>query len=401
MLTNILLYTLLSILGIAVSIHLFLYLYPYSYLVRQNCKEKAKQQKNNRQATDENKATDDDNIQLVLPPVSVIICAKNEEENLRNFLPLVLEQNYPEYEVIIVNDGSVDDTIDLLIAYQRDYPQLTFTSIPEETRIISHKKLAITIGVKAAKYEHLLFTDADCRPLTADWITDMMSQFEPQTEFVLGYGGYYRTKKFISTIISYDTLLIAMRYMGFASIGKPYMGVGRNMAYLKSTFMKNKGFAGMLHLVSGDDDLLINRFGNKRNVALAPSAESQTLSLPKDSFKEWYIQKKRHLSTSGIYSKSSKTLLGLEPMSTALFYLSTIALISLFYNNIVAITSIIGALLLKFIPQYAIINRTARIYREKPFALSLILCDVLLPLTSLWIMASAKIFRRKNKIIWK
>lgn len=335
------------------------------------------------------------------PPVSIIICARNEGDNLHRFLPLVLEQNYEDYEVIVVNDGSCDDTEEIIKDLQKVYHNLYITNIPQETRIISHKKLAITVGVKAAKNEILLFTDADCRPLTPNWITSIVRNFNDQTEFVLGHGNYYREHGFISKMVSYDTLTIAMQYMGFALLGYPYMGVGRNMSYRKSTFFNHKGFAGFLHVASGDDDLLINAFGKKHNTRIEPSLEAETLSLPKTTFRDWYYQKLRHLSTVDVYQSSSKMWIGLEPLSRGLFYL-TILLLTIFnYNNPVILSIVIASFLLRFLTQFIIINLTAKTYKDKGFGLSIILFDILLPLINLYILTIGKIFRRKAKFIWK
>ena len=335
------------------------------------------------------------------PPVSVIICARNEGENLRRFLPLVLEQDYLDYEVIIVNDGSCDDTENIIKDLQKIYHNLYITNIPQETRIISHKKLAITVGVKAAKNEILLFTDADCRPLTSNWIKTMVRNFDNQTEFVLGHGNYYREKGFISSLISYDTLTIAMQYMGFALLGHPYMGVGRNMAYRRSTFFRLKGFAGFLHIASGDDDLLINAFGKKHNTRIEPSCEAETLSLPQNTFRDWYYQKLRHLSTVDVYKSGSKMWIGLEPLSRGLFYLATLLLVILGYNNLIILAIALGSFLLRFLIQFAIINLTAKVYKDKGFGLSIILFDIILPLVTLYILTIEKIFHRKAKFIWK
>ena len=335
------------------------------------------------------------------PPVSVIICARNEGENLHRFLPLVLEQNYADYEVIIVNDGSSDDTENIIKDLQKVYHNLYVTNIPQETRIISHKKLAITVGVKAAKNEILLFTDADCRPLTPDWITTMVRNFDENTEFVLGHGDYYRESGFISKTISYDTLTIAMQYMGFALFGHPYMGVGRNMAYRRSTFFRLKGFAGFLHIPSGDDDLLINAFGKKHNTRIEPSLEAKTLSLPKTTFTDWYYQKLRHLSTVDVYKSGSKMWIGFEPLTRGLFYLAILLLIVLGYNNPIILAIALGAFLFRFLIQLTIINLTAKVYKDKGFGLSIILFDIILPLVTLYILTIGKIFRRKAKFIWK
>jgi glycosyltransferase involved in cell wall biosynthesis len=335
------------------------------------------------------------------PPVSIIICARNEGNNLQRFLPLVLEQNYINYEVIVVNDGSCDDTENVIKDLQKVYNNLYITNIPQETRIISHKKLAITVGVKAAKNEILLFTDADCRPLTPDWITTMVRNFDENTEFVLGHGNYYRESSFISKMISYDTLTIAMQYMGFALLGYPYMGVGRNMAYRRSTFFRLKGFAGFLHIPSGDDDLLINAFGKKHNTRIEPSLEAETLSLPKTTFKDWYYQKLRHLGTVDVYKSDSKMWIGLEPFTRGLFYLVVLLLVILGYNNTMILASALSSFLLRFFIQFTIINLTAKAYKDKGFGLSIILFDIILPLVTLYILTIGKIFRRKTKFIWK
>lgn len=382
---SLIIYILLSILILTLTIQLGFYFIPYTAILRRIRKIK----KGNVPHTVEQ------------PPVSVIICARNEGDNLNRFLPLVLEQNYADYEVIVVNDGSCDDTEDIIKNLQKVYHNLYITNIPQETRIISHKKLAITVGVKAAKNEILLFTDADCRPLTPDWITTMVRNFDGQTEFVLGHGNYYREHGFISKMVSYDTLTIVMQYMGFALLGYPYMGVGRNMAYRKSTFFNHKGFAGFLHVASGDDDLLINAFGKKHNTRIEPSREAETLSLPKTTFRDWYYQKLRHLSTVDVYKSGSKMWIGLEPLTRELFYLTIILLAIFGYNNPIVLAIAAGSFLLRFLIQFIIINLTARVYNDKKFGLSIILFDILLPLITLYILTIDKMFRHKAKFIWK
>ncbi len=378
-------YILLSLLILSFTIQLGFYFIPYTAILRRIRKIK----KGNVPHTIEQ------------PPVSVIICARNESDNLHRFLPLILEQEYAEYEVIVVNDGSCDDTEDVIKNLQKIYHNLYITNIPQDTRIISHKKLAITVGVKAAKNEILLFTDADCRPLTPNWISTIVRNFDGQTEFVLGHGNYYKEHGFISKMVSYDTLTIAMQYMGFALLGYPYMGVGRNMAYRRSTFFNHKGFAGFLHIASGDDDLLINAFGKKHNTRIEPSCEAETLSLPKTTFRDWYYQKLRHLSTVNVYKSSSKIWIGLEPLSRGLFYMIIILLIALNYNNPIILTISIVSFILRFLIQFTIINLTAKVYNDKGFGISIILFDILLPLLTLYILTIGKIFRRKTKFIWK
>ncbi|NJO88657.1 MAG: glycosyltransferase [Chloroflexia bacterium] len=241
-------------------------------------------------------------------PISIIICAKNEAARLEVFLPSVLEQDYPDYEVIVVNDGSDDGTEDILKLYQNKYEKLYVTTIPRSRNFGHNKKLAISIGLKAAKHDWVLLTDADCKPVTNEWIKLMQQKFDEKTDFVIGYGGYKTVKGFLNKIIRYDTITIALQYFTFAMAKIPYMGVGRNLAYRKSIFFQNKGFSQHLHLASGDDDLFVNENANKQNLQISLNQKTFTESIPKKRFKDWFYQKKRHITTAKYYKRENISL---------------------------------------------------------------------------------------------
>ncbi len=338
------------------------------------------------------------NFSVERPGVSVIICAHNEAENLQHFLPLFLEQNYRNYEVIVVNDGSWDDSEEILKHYAELYPHLYYTNIPKSTRIISHKKLAITMGVKAAKNDILLFSDADCRPLSPFWIEQMVRNFTNNTEFVIGYGGYYANKSLLSRMICYDTQTIAMQYLAFASAGSPYMAVGRNMAYRKETFYRLKGFAGFLHLPSGDDDLLINAAGNRENTRIETNIDSITMSLPKLSFRDWIKQKRRHLSTSSVYTEKSKMKLMGEPLSRALFYGGFVVMLTQGELYLTLFACLL--FLIRWIIQISVYNCTASYWKERKTGILLIIWDLFLPLINLYLLSLDKIFYRGRRDKW-
>jgi len=201
-------------------------------------------------------------------PVSIIICARNEAENLQNFLPSILEQSYPDFEVIVVNDCSEDNSYVILSNYQTKYPHLRISNVNKDPKFTHNKKFAQFIGIKAARNEILLFTDSDCKPESDKWLEGMTSHFDSKTSFVLGYGGYLSEKGFLNKYIRYDSLTIAMQYLGMAIRGLPYMGVGRNLAYRRSVFFENKGFGSHNHIVSGDDDLFVNSIANGKNTSV-------------------------------------------------------------------------------------------------------------------------------------
>ncbi len=264
-------------------------------------------------------------------PVSVIVCARNEENNLREFLPSVLEQDYPSYEVIVVNDCSEDNSFNVLGEYLSKYPHLKVSTVNKDPKFTHNKKFAQFIGIKAATNDLLLFTDADCKPATSKWISVMASHLNEETDFVLGYGGYMAGKGLLNRYIRYDTMVIAVQYFGMAIRGIPYMGVGRNLGYKKDLFFKNKGFGSHSHLISGDDDLFVNKIATRGNTAVEFSPESHTRSVPAVTLEEWFKQKKRHMTTARYYRPGSKTLLLLEPASRLIMYASFFILLANLY----------------------------------------------------------------------
>jgi len=259
-------------------------------------------------------------------PVTVIVCARDEAANLVKNIPGVLVQEYStEHEVIIVNDNSIDESKYLLEAFQKDYPQLQVLELKQEAKLIPGKKFPLSMGIKTARYEVLLLTDADCIPATEHWIQQMQAAFEDDIEIVLGYGPYHKSKGMLNRLIRFETFHTAIQYLSYALAGKPYMGVGRNLAYRKDIFFRNKGFSAFNHIPSGDDDLFINRAANARNTAIVINKEAHTLSDPKNSWVEWMEQKTRHYTTGKYYKGIHKFLLGLYSVSHFLFYPLVIA----------------------------------------------------------------------------
>jgi len=267
-------------------------------------------------------------IKTIKEPVSIIICARNEAENLSNFLPAVLEQDYPDYEVIVVNDCSEDNSYDVLGKYLMQYPHLKISTINKDPKFTHNKKFAQFIGIKAAKNDILLFTDTDCQPESDKWLEGMTSHFDDKISFVLGYGGYLKEEGLLNRYIRYDSMTIAMQYLGMAIRGIPYMGVGRNMAYRRSVFFTNKGYGAHNHLISGDDDLFVNTNASGRNTCVEFRNGTHTRSIPCSGIKEWIIQKKRHLTTASYYKLRDKLLIITEPTTRIFFYSAFIVLLS-------------------------------------------------------------------------
>ncbi|MBR4440468.1 MAG: glycosyltransferase [Bacteroidales bacterium] len=328
-------------------------------------------------------------------PVSVIICARNEAANLREKLPAVLEQDYPDFEVIVVNDGSTDDTALVLAEMKQKYPRLYVTEVPFDRHFSHGKKLAITVGIKAAKNEWLLLTDADCIPVSKWWIKTMSQNFTDCNDFVLGFGGYEQRKGFLNRLIRYDTVFIAMQYYTYTEIGMPYMGVGRNMAYRKSIFNQSRGFTSHSHLMSGDDDIFVNQNAQKGRIVCESNPASFTLCEPKVTFNQWNKQKQRHFTASEKYKPKHKMILALETISRSLFYLGCIVLS--FFNPLYFITPILF-FTRYFVFLYAVSKASSK-FNSKGVAASAVLFDFVLPYINIIQLILGKI--RKDRLTWK
>ncbi|PTR01346.1 cellulose synthase/poly-beta-1,6-N-acetylglucosamine synthase-like glycosyltransferase [Mucilaginibacter yixingensis] len=267
--------------------------------------------------------TDDNETPTI--PVSVIIAARNEARNLSEYLPSILEQDYPDFEVVVINDCSYDGSDMLLMDMEQKYPRLKVVTVTEHDRFKTGKKFALTMGIKAAKHEHMLFTDADCKPATDQWIRLMTRNFEqPGTEIVLGYSPYVRKRGLMNLFIRFETVKTGMSYLAAALHHDAYMGIGRNLAYTKTLFFKSKGFASHMHILSGDDDLFVNQNATSTNVQIEIDKRAFTYSQAKTTYQSWYRQKKRHMGVGKLYRNGHRRLLTADAMSGFLFYIMLI-----------------------------------------------------------------------------
>ncbi|MFV8347330.1 glycosyltransferase [Flavobacterium sp. ZB4P13] len=294
-------------------------------------------------------------------PISVIVCAKNEEENVANFIPLLAEQNYPDFEIVLIDDASSDTTFAIFEDFEKQYPNVRLVKVENNEAFWGNKKYALTLGIKAAKKEYLLFTDADCYPTSKEWITAMSSQFTMQKTIVLGYGKYEKiANSFLNKIIRFETLLTAIQYFSWAKIGHPYMGVGRNLAYKKEEFFNVNGFIEHMQIRSGDDDLFINQAAKAKNTTIAYTPESFTLSKPKTTYKDWLIQKRRHVATANYYKPLDKLQLGAFYCSQLLFILLPILLLAFQFQWIL----VLSLIALRYLVAWIVVGFSATKFKE-------------------------------------
>ncbi len=336
---------LLAVAGFLLIIQLIYYFGLYNRIYSRNKREK----KGQIEFTDQ------------LPPLSVVICAHNMADSLRRFLPVILEQDYPQFEVIVINDASTDETGDLLTVMEEKYPHLYHSFNPSSARYISRKKLGLMLGIKASKYDWLVFTEPDCCPVSSQWLRLMARNFTPHTKVVLGYSGYQRGKGNLYRKVEFNNLFNSMRYLGAALIRKPYMGIGRNMAYRKDIFFQAKGYSNHLNLQRGEDDLFINENAEGHFTKVETHPEAAMRMEPIEFYREWKEEKVSYLATSRYFRGNMLRIMGFETFSRALFYACCITAVVVGVLNahwlVAGITFL--AWLLRIILQGVVINKTA------------------------------------------
>ena len=352
------------------TIQLFYYLYlfrkPHQYVVSINGNDEIR--KSNKE----------------LPGISIIITAKNEAENLRNNLPYILNQDYPKFQIVVVNNASSDSTSDVLSNFCINHPNLYITYIPIDSESKNDKKLALTVGIKAAKHDILLFTEPDTKPFSDQWVYEYAKTFENGIDIVIGCCQLQINKSLFKNYILFDNLFSGVKYISMALSKRPYMGIGRNMAFRKSLFFDNKGFSSVLNIEDGEDNVFINRISTKENTAVVASPQSMVVSNVVDSLSGWRKIKSKYLATQKHFSGSTTKLFSLEVFSRYAFYLLFVTLCVIALITPLMLLGLLAVLLflIRYATQVLVLNKNSSIYNAGKFYFSLPLLDFLVPIAN-------------------
>jgi len=328
-------------------------------------------------------------------PVSLIVCSKNEAENLQVNIPKWLEQDYPDFQLVLINDASTDETKDVIESFAASDARITVVNVENNEAFWGSKKYALTLGIKRAKHKILVFTDADCVPASTQWIEHMANAFVAGKELVLGYGAYKKIQgSFLNSLIRFETVFTALQYLGYAKWGRAYMGVGRNLAYTSDLFYEQSGFINHMDVQSGDDDLFVNSASTAKNTALSCNKDSFTISEPKTSFAAWRTQKRRHVHVAHRYKKGDRFLLSLFYLSQITFIVLAIVMIFVQWQWPL-VAAIIGA---RYLVNWIVVGKLSFKLNEKDVAFLYPLYELFLIIFQLSIFSSNLIAKPRR---WK
>ncbi len=335
-----------------------------------------------------------------LPPISVVIASKNDSESLEKNLPFILSQNYPEFEVIVVNSGSTDETDMILKRFQQTESKLYQTYIPMGADAAKEKKLALMVGFKACKYDSIVLTEAYCKPSSENWLYSFGTKFISDKDIILGYCSLNIPKHTaLRKFIMYDNLIHNTKLFSMAILKKPFMGIGRNLGLTKKIFFDNNGFASILGVDGGEDDLLINKLATDENTTVLLNSESFVETDIVNNFKIWRFLKSKYLSTKKLYKGLGSYIFGWETFSKYVFYLFSLLIIIWGIIKMKYLLVVFSALLfiIRYLYQYIIINNNSKIFKSGNILMELPYFDILQPINNLRFRKTNNKKRRKFK----
>jgi len=315
-------------------------------------------------------------------PVSVIVCAKNDSENVKRLIPLLAAQNYPDFELVLIDNASSDDTLDVFEEFEQQYPNIRLVKVENNEAFWGNKKYALTLGIKAAKKEYLLFIDANCVPNSPEWIAHMASQFTMSKTIILGYAAYEKKKNsFLNKIIRYDGMLNATQYFAWARAGRPFNGNGRNLAYKKEEFFKVNGYINHMKMHMGEDSLFINEVATPKNTAICYTPESFTYRESKKSFKGWIKEKRKKTYTASFFRSFDQLQIKAFYVSQLSFIVLAIVLAALQFNWMFLVPVIV----LRYIISWVTMAQSAKRLQEKDAVYWYPVIEIILIFTQLYV----------------
>lgn len=254
------------------------------------------------------------------PFISVVIALNGQRNVLVDSLPSVLDQEYPNFEVIVVDDGASEEHAVTLQQLQQNYRMLRVSTLPKSALYISRKKLSITLGVRAAKGEWIVLTEPDCIPNSSHWLMNMASKMNSDKDLVIGYSNYEDNATYFGRRIRYERFVLHSIYVRSILCGKPLGADGCNLAFRRDTFLRGKGFSGNVSLLRGEDVFLVSAFSKEGNVALVYDKVA-AVGQKECSKKSWKNEKISRMQAFRFLKVRSRWLLFLYDLSWIVSFL--------------------------------------------------------------------------------
>ena len=329
-------------------------------------------------------------------PVSVVIVVRDDAAQVLQTLPYLLEQEYSFYEIVIVNDRSRDEnSLHAIKEYKERYPNIKIVDLSTAVSTSRGKKMAISMGIKCASYDHILLTSPNCKPASRQWLSLMAQNFQFQHRIVLGYNTFDKKKGPYSHFLHYDNLVNAMQYFSHALMRSTYRGDLNNVAFLRQLFYNQKGFISYNHLLYGEEDIFIHRASSKNNTAIEFSPDAATVRQHTPQYRFWRIHKISLFYTRKFNSLKNRFLLGGFELTNLLFYILLVVSVITAIHQPLALYITLGIALLRIISLYIVTGISAKKLKETQIIPYFLFYDILFSILNPLYWLSAKIHHKK------
>lgn len=374
----------LGILFLFFCIQLYYYTYYYSASIRHNKKvNKAGIEYTNK-----------------LPGISVVISAQDDGYYLENILPNILKQDYPKYEVIVVNDGSCDDTVDILNKMQQEHKNLKTSFLPRDAKFKSRRKICIAIAIKSAENDIIVLTSSDCKPKDDQWLKSIGQNYTTGNELVLGASRRENTEGRLGNLSDFDNLFTTMEYTGYALCKKTFRGTINNMAFSRKAYNDVKGYSRHLNLESGEEDLFVQDVAKECEVKIEERPSAILVRDKEITSKVFRMEHEQRMENRKLYPFNIRFNIALELCSRYLFWGMAIAMMLTTGINMEWIALTIAAVLFlsREITQAVVVSKNAKLLGCKAHLLGMPVYEMILPLYELYLSTIGRIGRKRHEI---
>ena len=332
------------------------------------------------------------------PAVSVVVYAHNQGEALLRNLPSLLDNDYPDFEVIVVDDISCDETQNVLTIMEQRSERLFHTKLTDKVRTMSHRKLALLLGVKAAHNDIIITTKAQCVPATKDWISSMVRNFTDWTDIVIGPVVFEGRTGIHSRFCQYDLFQRMVTMFGLTLAIRPFAGWGSNMAFRKHLLFdnNNKAFSSHLNIHPGEDDLFVSAMARKNNVAVECTPDALIIDQESPLSKAWSKDRLNRAFTGKRYAATPMMFKHLDTVTRYLCVLPGLALaiISALSSDWILMSVAIVMLVVRMVLNVTFAYLTAKELGIHRYLMSTIFYDLWTPIVDFWYWLRASIGTR-------
>ena len=335
-----------------------------------------------------------DNNEAEKKPLSLILTIRNEEENLKNNLPKILSLENIDFEMVVVDDFSQDNSYLILGLLKDRYKRLTISALNQETKFST--KLALNIAIKATNNKWILTVPVSLAEVAAEWLDYISQATNNEKNVVIGYSTVARSKGFYNRLTRIENYFSYLKSTGYILNGIPFVYSVENVAFQKEKYFEIGGFGQKVTEHYANLELVINSFIRKKTTAVLFNKESSIRKTEVVKRADYFDLLKKSIRIESHLSSSKRVILFLIEFGKLLFLPIAAFVIVLLPELWIILAGLMGFI---FTPYLFIIKITQNRLNERKIFIPSLVYDLLMPYYKLFFRWHFNRRSRKNR--WK